>query len=111
MVDTTVSESCILSTQTQAMSGIYEKVAEYAADSDSKFASLLQNPATIPLVFAVLGGIIIWSVIHSTFIKPFVLTGVLRNYLQSGMIDIPSEESFDILDSKSAKFRKLHSTI
>ena len=101
----------ILSTQTQAMSGIYEKVAEYAADSDSKFASLLQNPATIPLVFAVLGGIIIWSVIHSTFIKPFVLTGVLRNYLQSGMIDIPSEESFDILDSKSAKFRKLHSTI
>ena len=32
-------------------------------------------------------------------------------YLQSGMIDIPSEESFDILDSKSAKFRKLHSTI
>lgn len=101
----------ILSTQTQAMSGIYEKVAEYAADSDSKFASLLQNPATIPLVFAVLGGIIIWSVIHSTFIKPFVLTGVLRNYLQSGMIDIPSEESFDILDSKSVKFRKLHSTI
>ena len=56
----------------------------------------------------VLAGILVWSFIHSTFIRPFVLVGVLRNYIQSGMNDIPSEASFAELDKKSAKFRKLH---
>ena len=45
---------------------------------------------------------------HSVFIKPFVLTGVLRNYIASGANDIPGESSFAELDSKSRKFRKLH---
>ena len=52
--------------------------------------------------------VIVWSILHSVFIRPFVLTGVLRNYLESGMNDIPSEASFAMLDSKSDKFRKLH---
>lgn len=101
----------ILSTQEQALSGIYAKVAEYAASSDSSFAALLQNPATIPLVFAALGGLLVWSFLHSALVRPFVLTGVLRNYLESGMNEIPSEESFRILDSRSNKFRKLHSKL
>ena len=45
---------------------------------------------------------------HSVFIRPFVLVGVLRNYIQSGINDIPTEESFAVLDGKSEKFRKLH---
>ena len=57
---------------------------------------------------AIICGIIIWSIIHGTFLRPFVLTGVLRNYIQSGIDDIPTESSFAALDSKSAKFRKLH---
>ena len=46
--------------------------------------------------------------IHSVFIRPFVLVGVLRNYIQSGIEDMPTEASFAMLDSKSAKFKKLH---
>ena len=41
------------------------------------------------------------------FVRPFVLVGVLRNYLKSGMEDIPTEESFALLDGKSERFRKL----
>jgi hypothetical protein len=37
-----------------------------------------------------------------------VLVGVLRNYIQSGINDIPTEESFAVLDGKSEKFKKLH---
>ena len=101
----------ILSTQTNALAGVYAEVAQIAANSEGSLARIMQNPATLPIVFAVIGGIIVWSIIHSTFIRPFVLTGVLRNYLVSGMNDIPSESSFALLDSKSPKFKKLHSEI
>lgn len=101
----------ILSTQQQALYGVYQKVAEVMQGTEGRLAEILSNPATLPIAFSILGGIIIWSFIHSTFIRPFVLTGVLRNYLESGMNDIPPEESFTLLDSKSPKFRKLHNEL
>lgn len=97
----------ILSTQSGALSGLYNEIAQ-AVTGTGFIADLLRNPATIPAVFAIVGGIIVWSFIHSTFIKPFVLVGVLRNYIESGKNDVPSEASFSALDSKSPKFKKLH---
>ncbi|MBQ1712343.1 MAG: hypothetical protein II024_03860 [Firmicutes bacterium] len=95
----------------QALSGIYAAIAELAADSDSTIIRILQDPATLPIVFAVILALIVWAIIHGTFIKPFVLTGVLRNYLESGMDEVPDESSFNALDSRSAKFRKLHASL
>lgn len=90
----------------------YEPLAawmtENLTDTSSWLAQMLTNPKTLPVAFAALIGIIVWAIIHSVFIKPFVLVGVLRNYIDSGKNDIPSEESFRMLDSKSPKFRKLH---
>ena len=90
----------------------YEPLAawmtENLTDTSSWLAQILSNPKTLPIAFAALIGIIMWAIIHSVFIKPFVLVGVLRNYIDSGKNDIPSEESFRMLDSKSPKFRKLH---
>lgn len=101
----------ILSTQSGALSGVYAEIAQLFADSESTVAHWLQNPATIPFLFSALGGIIVWSFIHATFIRPFVLVGVLRNYIESGKNDIPAEDSFELLDAKSPKFKKLHSEI
>ena len=90
----------------------YEPLAawmtENLTDTSNWLAQMLTNPKTLPVAFAALIGIIVWAIIHSVFIKPFVLVGVLRNYIDSGKNDIPSEESFRMLDSKSPKFRKLH---
>ena len=101
----------IISGHDQAFSGIYEEIAEMAATSDDAIIKILQDPAAVPIAIAVILGIIVWAIIHSAFIRPFVLTGVLRNYLESGMEDIPSEDSFAMLDSRSAKFRKLHASL
>ena len=73
-------------------------------------------PEGIPLMIfgiaaAVLAGAIVWSMIHSVFIRPFVLTGVLRNYIESGMNDVPTEASFGAVATKSAKFRKLQAEL
>ena len=77
-------------------------------DESSWIANLLKKPETLMLVAAFVGAVIIWSILHEAFVRPYVLTGVLRNYLQSGMEDIPDESSFAMLDSKSKKFAKLH---
>ncbi|MBR7033410.1 MAG: hypothetical protein IKI03_07275 [Clostridia bacterium] len=103
----------ILSRFSVSMAIVYDKVAEAMRNSSDPnwLTHILENRATLPIAFAAIGGIIIWAIIHSTFIKPFVLTGVLRNYLESGMNDVPTEDSFKLLDSKSSKFRKLHETL
>ena len=87
---------------------LYTEIMESAARNSTTIPSWLNSPAILTIVAAVIGGIIVWSVIHSVFIRPFVLIGVLRNYIQSGIEDMPTEESFVLLDSKSSKFKKLH---
>ena len=93
----------------------YESIAKALAEdpdvTEQGIEKLSQNPQLIPIVLAALGGLIIWSIIHSVLIRPFVLTGVLRNFIESGRNEIPMEESFYTLDERFPKFRKLHSTI
>lgn len=101
----------ILSTQSGALTGVYGEIAQLFNESEGTIAQWLQDPRTIPVLFAAIGGIIVWSFIHSTFIRPFVLVGVLRNYIESGKNDIPAEDSFELLDAKSPKFKKLHGEI
>ena len=103
----------ILSSMSHLLEGFYNEVAEIFSKSDAtdSLSRILQDPKAIPIFFAVLGGIIIWGFIHSVFIRPYVLVGVLRNYIESGKNDIPSEDSFGMLDSKSKKFRKLHDSL
>jgi len=86
----------------------FERLYNEFVSSAESAPSWLNSPGTLMLAAAILGGVVIWALIHSVFIRPFVLTGVLRNYIQSGIDDMPTEESMALLDSKSEKFRKLH---
>ena len=87
---------------------VFDRLYRELAESSTKLPDWLNSPAALMIAAAVLGGIIVWGFFHSVFIRPFVLVGVLRNYIQSGINDIPTEESFAELDSKSARFKKLH---
>ena len=85
------------------------EIAQIAATEDgSKIPEFLTRPETLTIAAAVLAGVIVWNIIHGAFVRPFVLTGVLKNYMESGMNDVPTETSFAMLDSKSDKFAKLH---
>ncbi len=87
--------------------GLANEVADAAARANSELPAGLFEPATFTIVCAAISGIIMWSIIHSVFIKPFILVGVLRNFIEAGKEDIPSEASFKELDKKSTKFQKL----
>ncbi len=92
-------------------SALAKEVAEASTRLDINIPEFFTNGVNLSLVIAALVGVIFWSIIHSTFVRPFVLTGVLRNYIESGKNNIPSEDSFRLLDSKSPKFAKLHREI
>lgn len=85
-----------------------KEIAEAAVRAETTLPAGVTEPNTLMWICAGIVGVILWNIVHSAFIRPFVLVGVLRNYIQSGMQDVPSENSFAMLDSKSAKFRKLH---
>ena len=87
------------------------EIVEFGARNETQVADILKDPAMLILLAAALTGVIVWSILHSVFIRPFVLVGVLRNYMASGINDIPAENSFTVLDGKSRKFKKLHAEI
>ena len=87
---------------------LFREISESAAQNGSTLPDWLSSPGALIIAAAALGGFIVWMMIHSAFIRPFILVGVLRNYIQSGINDMPTEESLAALDSKSARFRKLH---
>ena len=70
--------------------------------------SFLGDPTSLMIFTVLVCAVIVWGIIHSIFVKPFVLAGVLRNFLNSGKEDIPDETAFAMLDEKSNQFRKLH---
>ena len=84
------------------------EVAEAAARLEAAIPAYVTEPNSLMCICAGIAGVILWGIIHTAFIRPYVLVGVLRNYIESGMQEIPSEASFAMLDSKSARFKKLH---
>jgi hypothetical protein len=87
------------------------ELAELSTRENIEIHELLTNPTTLMLIIAAVIGLVIWGFIHSNFIRPFVLVGVLRNFMESGMKDIPSESSFAELEQKSAKFATLRKSL
>ena len=89
----------------------FKALSDAIIETGSDVPAWVSDINTLTIVSAAISGVVFWSIIHSTFVRPFILVGVLRNYINSGKDDIPSEKSFDELDSKSKKFAKLHSEL
>ena len=85
------------------------EIAEAAARGEADLPEFLTNPTALMLIIAGVGALILWGIFHSVLIRPFILVGVLRNYMKAGIENMPTEEDFKELDSKSPKFAKLHS--
>ena len=82
--------------------------AEFASEASEETA-FLADPNNVMLVTAAIGGVMMWSILHSVFVRPFILVGVLRNFIESGKSEKITEADYEELDKKSPKFKKLHS--
>ncbi len=94
-----------------AVNEISGAFAEMNTEEPSAVISFMSDPANVRLGLSIVAAIILWSIVHSAFVRPFVLAGVLRNFLEAGMNDVPDESAFSSLDGRSDKFRKLHSQL
>lgn len=103
-----VASYFIMSLFPDTFNDLSAKAAEVAAESNAGVAEFLSSATNLMIVFSVMIGVVFWEMLHSTFVRPFVLVGVLRNFIQSGIDDTPDEKSFTELDKKSSKFAKLH---
>lgn len=69
------------------------------------------DPRIAMIVISALGGIILWSALHSVLIRPFILTGVLRNFIESGKAHVPSDAEFKEIADRCPRFVKLQEKI
>ena len=98
-------------TITGAMNPLANEIVEAITRSGSEVPAFLQNATAVIIVTAALIGLIMWSILHSVLIRPFILTGVLRNFMEAGKEHLPTEADFKELDSKYPRFAKLHNSI
>lgn len=96
---------------TLAFPGAFEALANefsnMAMNDESGKLTILSNAQNLQLIISGIGGVVMWGIIHSTFVRPFILVGVLRNFIESGKNETISEADLEELDSKSKKFKKL----
>lgn len=92
----------------ESMTVLSKEIVEFISSTNESAPAFLQDVNTFNLVFSAIVGIIIWSILHSTFVRPFILVGVLRNFINSGKDYTPTAQDLAELDKKSKKFAKLH---
>ena len=91
--------------------GQYTQVGTIMNDVVANIPELSWVPANSGLiVLSVLVGLIFWCILHGAFVRPFVLVGVLKNYMQSCIRskenDPNADADYSKLEKMSPKFRK-----
>ena len=96
----------ILSNFTSLFEKVATEIVNIASKDGSKIPEWFTKPENLALVAAIILGIIVWSIIHGAFIRPFILVDVLRNFMQAGLANLPTEADMADLAKKSSKFAK-----
>ena len=55
--------------------------------------------------------VFLWSALHSVLVRPFILVGVMRNYMAQGQASMPTEAEFEEVARKAPRLRKLQEKI
>lgn len=91
--------------------GLSTTLYQLLESGEGEVSPLMYDPQFLKLYVSIIFGIILWSSFHSVLVRPFILVGVLRNYMAAGRENMPTEADFAELDKKSPRFAKLHSNI
>ena len=91
-----------------AFNALAQEVSELIASGELEASNWFAEAGNLMIVAGAIGGVTMWGILHSVFVRPFILVGVLRNFIESGKDEKISDKDFDALDEKSKKFKKLH---
>ena len=83
------------------------EMIEIAERGEGNMSDFISNPTNLMLFIAGISALLIWSTIHSVLIRPFILVGVLRNYMVVAQKEELTDKDFESLEKKSPRFAKL----
>ena len=88
-----------------------KEITEIGIRTEIDIPEFVSNPTLLTAVACGIVAIVLWSSLHSVLGRPFILVGVMRNFMNAGIKDIPTEKDFATLAEKSPKFAKLQNRI
>ena len=90
-----------------AFADLAAEIANIPVDEGSDSLDFLTNPQNLQLFSSAICAIVMWSFIQTTFVRPFILVGVLRNFIEAGKEETFTEADIEAVSSKSKKLAKL----
>ena len=102
---------CIQPSVSPLIATLTTEIQQAITSDGSAIPGFLETPFYVTLVICAFVAIVMWSMLHSVLIRPFILVGVLRNFMAAGLKEKPTEEDFKELDGMSPRFAKLHNSI
>lgn len=83
------------------------EIVQAMQGGEGEIPEFIYNPTYLMLFACGILAIIVWSMIHSVVMRPFILVGVLRNFVAVGLKDRPTEADIKELENKSPKIARL----
>ena len=80
--------------------------AGFADDQGNPLPEFFTNPYLLGILAAGLAALINWSIFHTAFVKPFILVGVMRNFLKTGLEQAPTEAEVEHVKSISPRISR-----
>lgn len=101
----------IFSSVPQLSQALFEAVQKIMTEDGGTVPEILSTPALVNVVISVFIAVFMWSALHSVLVRPFILVGVMRNYMAAGQASMPTEAEFEEVARKAPKLRKLQEKI
>ena len=90
------------------MANLSQAIIDFAAKVQwTDMPEFIHDVKILTIVVAAIAALLLWSTLHSVIMRPFILVGVLRNFMAAGKKELPTEKDFAELKSKSPKFAKM----
>ncbi len=70
-----------------------------------------QNPTALMLVAAAFFALILYSFLQKVFVRPFILVGVMRNFMEAGKAHLPTEQEMEDVERKFPRFSRLRNKL
>ncbi|MBR6173278.1 MAG: hypothetical protein IKQ49_08965 [Eubacterium sp.] len=101
----------IFSSFPEMFRGLSNEIVQVVQKEGEQVSIWISDPGHLGIIIAGVLAFIIWLIIHGAFIRPFILVGVLRNYMEAGMAHIPTESELAEVAQKSRKFADLQKEV
>ena len=101
----------IFSNIPEAFRGLSNEIVQIVQKEGETVSIWISDPGHLAIIAAGVLALVIWLIIHGAFVRPFILVGVLRNYMESGMAHIPTEADMAEVAKKSKKFADLQKKV